>query len=80
MLERNQPVKDKKIKKRKTNLDVCALKCLKLPVMKFIQQRTKLNETLSKKLLEGSALWQRSNKHVLLLPQPASCQDPLVVF
>lgn len=51
MLERNPPVKDKMIKRKKTNLDVCALKCLKLPVMEFMQQGTKLNETLNKKLL-----------------------------
>lgn len=64
----------------KKNLDICALKCLKLPVIKFMQQGTQHGETLSKKLLKGSALWQRSNKHVLLLSQPASCQDPLVVY
>lgn len=34
----------------KKKLDVCALKCLKLPVMKFMQQGTQLSETLSKKL------------------------------
>lgn len=35
----------------KKNLDICALKCLKLPVIKFMQQGTQHSETLSKKLL-----------------------------